>query len=339
MVLLHFPSTPPFPIDDGDDDDSSTDFSPLIVALIGILASVFILETNHDGWQTSSQGLDESLVKAISVCKFKKNEGLIEGTDCSVCLSEFMEDESLKLLPKCNHAFHVPCIDTWLKSHSSCPLCRANIASANQSAAVVTVQEGPRDVGVSAVVYPQRNEAISVIQDLESGVREEAVVSPGVNEDVRKTAGEEDGRDSAALEIGRDGDRIQALRRSVSMSSSLFPRGQVMSIADILHISEEDGDELQVEHHLQSSSTGIGSPKQFDASIYCCKSNQRNGVFNLAMKRSISTGRLEPPPHASLPVRGRRLSTRRFIDRLSQFGPSRRVELSRAIERATEPSR
>ncbi|PPD70014.1 hypothetical protein GOBAR_DD33106 [Gossypium barbadense] len=148
-----FPPPPPFAIDD-DDDDSSTDFSPLIIALLGILASAFILvsyytiiskycrrrrqshasldfnenrdEINHNGWQPGSQGLDESLIKAIAVCKFKKNEGLIEGTDCSVCLSEFLEDESLRLLPKCNHAFHVPCIDTWLKSHSSCPLCRAN---------------------------------------------------------------------------------------------------------------------------------------------------------------------------------------------------------------------
>ncbi|KAK8480533.1 hypothetical protein V6N13_031458 [Hibiscus sabdariffa] len=314
-----FPPPPPFPVDDGG-DDSSTDFSPLIIALIGILASAFILvsyytliskycrrrrqshsrsldfnenrdETNHDGWQAGSQGLDETLIKSIAVCKFKKNEGLIEGTECSVCLSEFMEDESLRLLPKCNHAFHVPCIDTWLKSHSSCPLCRANISSTADAAAVsVTVHEGPRNVGVSAVVYQQRNEAVSVVQDLESGVREEAVVSLVVNEDVGKTAGEEDVRDKAVMEIGGDGDRIQPLRRSVSMSSSLLSHGQVMSIADILHINEEDEDEL----HLQSS-MGIGSSKQSDAWEYGCKSSHRNGVFNLAMKRSISTGRFMFP--------------------------------------------
>lgn len=316
------PPPPAFPID-ADDYDSSTDFSPLIIALIGILASAFILvsyytiiskycrrrrqshtsldfnenrdEVNHDGWQPGSQGLDETLIKAITVCKFKKNEGLIEGTDCSVCLSEFLEGESLRLLPKCNHAFHVPCIDTWLKSHSSCPLCRANITSTNQPAtAAATVQEGHRNVRVSAIVYQRRNEAISVIQDLESGVREEAVVSLVVNEDFGKTtAGEDDVSDMVALEIRQDGDPIQPLRRSVSMSSTMFSQGQVMSIADILHISEEDEDELQ-------SSMGIGSSKQFDASEYDCKSNHRNGVFNLnrsplALKRSISTGRFMFP--------------------------------------------
>lgn len=59
--------------------------------------------------------------------KYKKGEGVIEGTECSVCLSEFQEEEMLRLLPKCNHAFHVSCIDTWLRSHTNCPLCRAGI--------------------------------------------------------------------------------------------------------------------------------------------------------------------------------------------------------------------
>ncbi|XWS64969.1 hypothetical protein CRYUN_Cryun05aG0049800 [Craigia yunnanensis] len=327
---LIFPPPPPFSIDDGG-DDSGTDFSPLIIAVIGILVSAFILvfyytiiskycrrrrqdqtslefneirdEMNHDGWQATIEGLDEGLIKSITVCKYKKSDGLVEGTDCSVCLSEFQEDESLRLLPKCNHAFHVPCIDTWLKSHSSCPLCRANIASTNSlpnQAAPATIQEAPRNVSVSAFEYQQRNDAISVIQDLESGVREEAVVSL-VCDDVPKTPGEAVGdmgnvqESSSMIKTRQDGNGIQPLRRSVSMNSSLF-QGQVLSIADILRIIEEDED-LQVEHHFQSS-MGIGSSKQFDGEY--CKSNYRTGVFNLvrsplAMKRSISTGRFMFP--------------------------------------------
>ncbi|KAL6952752.1 RING-type E3 ubiquitin transferase [Sarracenia purpurea var. burkii] len=52
-----------------------------------------------------------------------------QSTECSVCLNEFQEDETLRLLPKCNHAFHLPCIDTWLRSHTNCPMCRADIIS------------------------------------------------------------------------------------------------------------------------------------------------------------------------------------------------------------------
>jgi len=52
---------------------------------------------------------------------------LVKESECLVCLGEFEQEESLRLLPKCSHAFHVPCIDTWLRSHKTCPLCRAPI--------------------------------------------------------------------------------------------------------------------------------------------------------------------------------------------------------------------
>ncbi|CAN4081133.1 unnamed protein product [Withania somnifera] len=44
--------------------------------------------------------------------------------ECVICLSEFEIGEKSKVLPKCNHGFHVKCIDKWLNSHSSCPTCR-----------------------------------------------------------------------------------------------------------------------------------------------------------------------------------------------------------------------
>ncbi|KAG2711616.1 hypothetical protein I3843_04G078400 [Carya illinoinensis] len=45
-------------------------------------------------------------------------------TDCAICLTEFVAGERVRLLPKCNHGFHVRCIDKWLSSHFSCPKCR-----------------------------------------------------------------------------------------------------------------------------------------------------------------------------------------------------------------------
>lgn len=84
-------------------------------------------EEFHPVWLISTVGLQQSIINSITVCKYERNEGLIEGTECSVCLNEFREDDTLRLLPKCSHAFHIACIDTWLRSHTNCPLCRAGI--------------------------------------------------------------------------------------------------------------------------------------------------------------------------------------------------------------------
>ncbi|KAI4307439.1 hypothetical protein L6164_030628 [Bauhinia variegata] len=90
-------------------------------------------QVDHPIWLITTVGLQQSIINSITVFKYRKSEGLIEGTECSVCLNEFHEGEALRLLPKCNHAFHIPCIDTWLRSHTNCPLCRAGVVSTNVS--------------------------------------------------------------------------------------------------------------------------------------------------------------------------------------------------------------
>lgn len=49
------------------------------------------------------------------------------GKDCAVCLAQFEGDDQLRLLPACAHAFHAACIDAWLVTNLTCPLCRASI--------------------------------------------------------------------------------------------------------------------------------------------------------------------------------------------------------------------
>jgi len=74
-------------------------------------------------------GLDQAFIDALPVFIYKDIIGLKEQFDCAVCLCEFLEQDKLRLLPNCNHAFHISCIDTWLLSNSSCPLCRGTLYS------------------------------------------------------------------------------------------------------------------------------------------------------------------------------------------------------------------
>jgi hypothetical protein len=53
----------------------------------------------------------------------------MEPFDCAVCLCEFAGEDRLRLLPLCGHAFHIDCIDTWLLSNSTCPLCRCALGA------------------------------------------------------------------------------------------------------------------------------------------------------------------------------------------------------------------
>ncbi|ESQ34395.1 hypothetical protein EUTSA_v10007961mg [Eutrema salsugineum] len=72
-------------------------------------------------------GLDQALIDALPVFLYKEIKGSKEPFDCAVCLCEFSEDDKLRLLPICSHAFHIDCIDTWLLSNSTCPLCRGTL--------------------------------------------------------------------------------------------------------------------------------------------------------------------------------------------------------------------
>jgi E3 ubiquitin-protein ligase RNF38/44 len=74
-----------------------------------------------------NSGVDRSVVESLPIFKFGSLTGQKEGLDCAVCLSKFESSEVLRLLPKCKHAFHVECVDTWLDAHSTCPLCRYRV--------------------------------------------------------------------------------------------------------------------------------------------------------------------------------------------------------------------
>ena len=49
-------------------------------------------------------------------------------TQCPICLSDFKEEEKIRVLPMCGHSFHIKCVDRWLSQHSSCPTCRGDLA-------------------------------------------------------------------------------------------------------------------------------------------------------------------------------------------------------------------
>ncbi|KAK2651252.1 hypothetical protein Ddye_018741 [Dipteronia dyeriana] len=50
-----------------------------------------------------------------------------EAHEYTVCLSEFEDDNTLRLIPKCDHVFHRDCIGAWLDIHGTGSVCCANL--------------------------------------------------------------------------------------------------------------------------------------------------------------------------------------------------------------------
>lgn len=247
--------------------------------------------SGNDQWQAATTGLDEAFIKSITVCKYKKGDGLVELTDCSVCLSEFQEGESLRLLPKCSHAFHLPCIDIWLKSHSNCPLCRAGIVSTSSlpPQLQMPVLESPPNY-MSSTENQHGNYAVIVNEDLETGEFEPSSASDA---DVPKSPmrilndlyGSEE-RDTI-IEIREP--EIQPVRRSFSMNYSCQNR---VSIADVLVMCMEENYRVNNQQDCQFP-VDVGSSKQ--CGEHSKGGNRRRGLHFVmsptAVKRSSSGGR------------------------------------------------
>ncbi|URD75347.1 RING-H2 finger protein [Musa troglodytarum] len=89
-------------------------------------------------------GLDPSAVLALPVLRYV---GAGEGAGkegCVVCLGKFEEKERVKVIPRCGHVFHPSCIDAWLVSRGSCPICRCSdvIASCSTSSVLGLEAQG-----------------------------------------------------------------------------------------------------------------------------------------------------------------------------------------------------
>ncbi|KAF8642629.1 hypothetical protein HU200_067310 [Digitaria exilis] len=65
----------------------------------------------------------------------------LEVVVCSVCLEDVRGGEMVRLVPACGHVFHVGCIDMWLHSHRTCPVCRCVVSTTEE------VSVSPKDDG------------------------------------------------------------------------------------------------------------------------------------------------------------------------------------------------
>jgi len=139
----------------------------------------------------ASRGLDPNVIKSLPVFTFS-DETHKDPIECAVCLSEFEENESGRVLPNCQHTFHVDCIDMWFHSHSTCPLCRSLVEplAGVESTAAATERE---------VVIAVDSDPVLVIEPGSSSGLTDEPHGSGSSQMLR----EDSGRKPAAIEVPR----------------------------------------------------------------------------------------------------------------------------------------
>ncbi|XP_062228460.1 RING-H2 finger protein ATL32-like [Phragmites australis] len=97
-----------------------------------IPAAALLALSRQEHRNQQQRGLDPAAVASFPTMRYAEARELRVGgkdaaLECAVCLSEFEDDEELRFLPRCTHAFHPDCIGEWLAGHVTCPVCRCNL--------------------------------------------------------------------------------------------------------------------------------------------------------------------------------------------------------------------
>ena len=84
---------------------------------------------NNQGDIVTSYTYEYTIYKTIKITKTIQEKGIPKQIeDCSICLTT-----KSNVYTDCSHLYCEPCISQWLKSHDSCPLCRAVLSEENMS--------------------------------------------------------------------------------------------------------------------------------------------------------------------------------------------------------------
>ncbi|KAH7577014.1 hypothetical protein ACOSP7_002267 [Xanthoceras sorbifolium] len=119
----------------------------------------------HPG-EPPKTGLDPLVIASLPMFIFKQSPAADDDqpdavatatTECSVCLSNLENQEMARMLPNCKHTFHAECIDMWLSSHSTCPICRTEA----EPRLLPEPREGPASVTPTAPLLDRVNSTLS----------------------------------------------------------------------------------------------------------------------------------------------------------------------------------
>ncbi|CAN6244803.1 unnamed protein product [Urochloa humidicola] len=225
-------------------------------------------------------GLDAAAIAALPLVFYREVrrhrvvDGREDALECSVCLLEFVDDDALRLLPTCPHAFHTDCIALWLERHATCPLCRASVldepqpAPAQQELELQPVPPLPLQSPESSPVHA----TVVLIGDGESGA-------------AASEEGEEEEEDWTAIQrLARN--RRAAGRQALPRSNSTGHGGGMERFA--LRLPEHVRLEILMSHRLRHVTSAVASVRVREGSAHDASASTVGGSVRNAVARLMS---------------------------------------------------
>ncbi|KAK4773244.1 hypothetical protein SAY87_028263 [Trapa incisa] len=245
---------------------ANTSLPILVIAILGIAATIFLLVSYYVfvikcclNWQridllgrfsvsqrhrgnrghqfllhspeAESRGLDEAVIRSIPIFQYKSKGKLSRDLDsnceCAVCLNEFQEDEKCRVIPNCNHVFHIDCIDIWLQNNANCPLCRTSVSAWRTTATAFDMESQIVALSPSSQdpVNIHSDEAYVVIDLGEPSSNPAAISGKDIGSNhkdllPKRSSLEDESIDTIGLRLLPRLEPVQPIRRSISMDSA-----------------------------------------------------------------------------------------------------------------------
>lgn len=201
--------------------------------------------------ERSIHGLEPSVVTSFPTIKF--NQHIFTSSEdnlCTICLGDYKEKEILRILPGCGHAFHIACIDMWLRQHHTCPVCRISLQVFSEwrqiTGPLVSLVAKARFVpgALPDHLFEQPKSYRSVPVGMPTGISKESLGWPvvgtvaEVGEDLE--AGESSSlRRQISLRLARgeveSGDRQQLLEPRVNVNSEALSHHEALDLSVNMH--------------------------------------------------------------------------------------------------------
>jgi hypothetical protein len=101
-----------------DDDYSDEGESPSYEDLLALQERIGFVPKGASQQEIESNSLKYTINNQSQISQ--------ESKDCVVCMDEFKVGAEVRRLP-CLHTFHADCIDQWLKTNKTCPICKSEV--------------------------------------------------------------------------------------------------------------------------------------------------------------------------------------------------------------------